>query len=210
MELAVSAARARATVGEISDVLEEVWGRHRAQSRSISGVYGSAYEDDEEFMEPGEVYEVNIDLPFTNYTWLAGHALKIYVSGNNAVRFNVNLQDGGEMYVEGEGNVANITVHHNAMYPSSVELPGEDLYLSTFENEIVDFEVYPNPTSAELNIRGQQFKTFAIYNVLGEECIHSNALQGQRIDVSALSKGIYILQLTTVDGVTVQHKFTKQ
>ena len=51
LELAVSAARARATVGEISDVLEEVWGRHRAQSRSISGVYGSAYEDDEEFME---------------------------------------------------------------------------------------------------------------------------------------------------------------
>jgi methylmalonyl-CoA mutase len=51
LELAVSAARARATVGEISDALECVWGRHRAQTRSISGVYGSAYEGDEGFMK---------------------------------------------------------------------------------------------------------------------------------------------------------------
>lgn len=51
LELAVNAARARATVGEISDALESVWGRHRAQTRSISGVYSSAYEGDEEFMK---------------------------------------------------------------------------------------------------------------------------------------------------------------
>ena len=44
------AARARATVGEISDALEEEWGRHRATTRSISGVYGSAYQGDEGFM----------------------------------------------------------------------------------------------------------------------------------------------------------------
>ncbi len=35
----MDAARARATVGEISDALERVWGRHRAQIRTISGVY---------------------------------------------------------------------------------------------------------------------------------------------------------------------------
>jgi methylmalonyl-CoA mutase len=39
LELAVSAARAKATVGEISDALEKAWGRHRAEIRSISGVY---------------------------------------------------------------------------------------------------------------------------------------------------------------------------
>ena len=41
--------RARATVGEISDAMEQVFGRHRAVIRSISGVYGGAYADDEEF-----------------------------------------------------------------------------------------------------------------------------------------------------------------
>jgi methylmalonyl-CoA mutase len=39
LELAVDAARAQATVGEISDALEEVYGRHAAQVRTISGVY---------------------------------------------------------------------------------------------------------------------------------------------------------------------------
>jgi methylmalonyl-CoA mutase len=49
LELAVAAARARASVGEISDALEEVYGRHRAVIHSISGVYGSAYEGDHDF-----------------------------------------------------------------------------------------------------------------------------------------------------------------
>ena len=49
LALAVEAARARATVGEISDALEKVYGRHRAVIQSISGVYGSAYAGDAEF-----------------------------------------------------------------------------------------------------------------------------------------------------------------
>ena len=49
LELSVAAARARATVGEISDSLERVFTRHRAVVRSISGVYGSAYAGDEGF-----------------------------------------------------------------------------------------------------------------------------------------------------------------
>jgi methylmalonyl-CoA mutase len=49
LELAVEAARARATVGEISDAMEGVFGRHRAEIRSISGVYGAEYAGDEEF-----------------------------------------------------------------------------------------------------------------------------------------------------------------
>jgi methylmalonyl-CoA mutase len=51
LELAVNAARARATVGEISDALEKDWGRHQAETRTISGVYGSAYEGDQDFAD---------------------------------------------------------------------------------------------------------------------------------------------------------------
>ena len=39
LELAIDAARAKASVGEISDALEEVYGRHRSDVRTISGVY---------------------------------------------------------------------------------------------------------------------------------------------------------------------------
>ncbi len=47
LELAVDAARARATLGEISGALERVWGRHKAVIRSIAGVYRAEYGDDE-------------------------------------------------------------------------------------------------------------------------------------------------------------------
>jgi methylmalonyl-CoA mutase len=49
LALSIEATRARATVGEISDALEQVFGRYRANIRTISGVYGGAYADDEEF-----------------------------------------------------------------------------------------------------------------------------------------------------------------
>ena len=49
LEAAVVAARARATVGEISDALEKVFTRYRAEIRSVSGVYAGVYEGDEEF-----------------------------------------------------------------------------------------------------------------------------------------------------------------
>jgi methylmalonyl-CoA mutase len=47
LELAVDAMRARATVGEVSDALEKVFGRYRATTESITGVYGGAFEADE-------------------------------------------------------------------------------------------------------------------------------------------------------------------
>jgi methylmalonyl-CoA mutase len=48
--LAVEAAKLRATLGEISDSLEEVWGRHKAQIRSITGVYGGEFGEAKEVM----------------------------------------------------------------------------------------------------------------------------------------------------------------
>jgi methylmalonyl-CoA mutase len=49
LALCIEAARARATVGEMSDAMEQVFGRHKAEIRSISGVYGAAYEGDDAF-----------------------------------------------------------------------------------------------------------------------------------------------------------------
>ena len=46
---AVAAARARASVGEISMAMEKVFGRHRAEVKTLAGVYGAAYEGDDGF-----------------------------------------------------------------------------------------------------------------------------------------------------------------
>ncbi|MBK5913237.1 methylmalonyl-CoA mutase [Rhodocyclus purpureus] len=44
LDLAVKAVRLRATVGEVSDALEKVWGRFRATTQTVSGVYGAVLE----------------------------------------------------------------------------------------------------------------------------------------------------------------------
>jgi len=49
LSLAVNAAKNRATLGEISDALEEVFGRYKAQIKSVSGVYSAAIKNDESF-----------------------------------------------------------------------------------------------------------------------------------------------------------------
>jgi methylmalonyl-CoA mutase len=49
LELAVVAARARATLGEISDAMETAFGRYKAEIRSIAGVYSSEIKDDSQF-----------------------------------------------------------------------------------------------------------------------------------------------------------------
>jgi methylmalonyl-CoA mutase len=47
LELSINAVRLRATVGEISDALEKVYGRHRADTQKVTGVYAAAYDSAE-------------------------------------------------------------------------------------------------------------------------------------------------------------------
>jgi methylmalonyl-CoA mutase len=63
LELAINAARAKATVGEISDALEKVYGRHRIDTRAVSGVYrqeiGQMNEDVRRVLAMTEAFEAN-------------------------------------------------------------------------------------------------------------------------------------------------------
>ena len=49
LDAAIEAARVRATVGEISDAMEKIYSRHRADIRSVSGVYRAMYKDEDAF-----------------------------------------------------------------------------------------------------------------------------------------------------------------
>jgi len=69
LALAVEAARARATVGEISTALEDVFGRHKAQIRSLAGVYGKNFPALDEIIE-----EVK------SFTKEAGHRPRLLVA----------------------------------------------------------------------------------------------------------------------------------
>ena len=58
--MSVQAARVRCTVGEISDALEKVHGRHVATIRTVSGAYASEYSDTEEITSARKKVEVSI------------------------------------------------------------------------------------------------------------------------------------------------------
>jgi methylmalonyl-CoA mutase len=51
LELSIAAARARASVGEISDAMEKEFGRFKANAQTVSGVYGAAYDEDADWQQ---------------------------------------------------------------------------------------------------------------------------------------------------------------
>jgi methylmalonyl-CoA mutase len=60
LALAIDAIRARATVGEVSDALEQVFGRHRADIQKVTGVYAAAYHQDYDSAEGWERLKAEI------------------------------------------------------------------------------------------------------------------------------------------------------
>jgi putative CocE/NonD family hydrolase len=79
--------------------------------------------DRQVFMEPGQVYEVEVSPMSTSNYFAPGHSLRIEVSSSNFPRFTRNLNTGGNNYDETEGVVANNQVHHTAEYPSQIRIP---------------------------------------------------------------------------------------
>ncbi len=57
LEIAVECALKRATIGEISDAMETVFGRHEASTTAVSGVYAQAYDDNAEFVETKQLVD---------------------------------------------------------------------------------------------------------------------------------------------------------
>ena len=148
---------------------------------------------DEEFMTPGQVYTIDVELPFTHYTWKAGHRVKIYISGNSSIRWNVNLQDGGTMYQPGTGNVANITVHHDQTYPSYIHLPGSNSSLGIANANEAIVSVYPNPSENQLFIDGIKQANYTLVNAQGQIILQGT---GNKIETSSIATGWYLLNVS--------------
>lgn len=158
---------------------------------------------DEAFMTAGQVYPVQVELPFTNYTWLSGHKIKIYIGGNSSNRWNVNLQDGGTMYQAGIGNIANISIHHNPTSPSKITLPGSHAFLSVDNSEMMEFNIYPVPATNSLTISSNQvIDSYEILDIYGR--VQLSGLKSDVIDIEALSSGTYIIKATSNNHVSSQ------
>jgi hypothetical protein len=161
-------------------------------------------------MTPGQVYQVKVDLPFTNYTWLTGHHIKIYASGNNAIRWDVNMQDGGTMYTSTTPVSSAITIHHDATYPSRITIPGNNPILAVNENHGVEsIEIYPNPVQEELTVATKgSLECYSILDMSGRTVV-AGKLSGTTIQVASLQSGMYLLKLADKTGVFTEKRFVK-
>ncbi|MCF8147674.1 MAG: methylmalonyl-CoA mutase [Sulfuritalea sp.] len=70
LDLSIQAIRLRATVGEVSDALEKAFGRHRADTQKVSGVYAAAYED---ASHPGDTMDYWNQLKADIVTFASAH-----------------------------------------------------------------------------------------------------------------------------------------
>lgn len=161
----------------------------------------------ESFMTNGQVYEVNVTLPFTHYTWKTGHKIKIYISGNSSYRWDVNLQNGGPMYTSGDTNTAVMNIHHTSQFSSQITLPGDDLTLSTTELTDSEFiSIFPNPATNHISIKGvNPGARITIYSLLGQPVLEEE-IENEVIDIHHLKSGMYWI---AVEGISVRKSFVK-
>ncbi len=168
----------------------------------------------ESFMTPGQVYTVEIELPFVNYTWTTGHALKIYLSGNSATRWDVNLQNGGAMYTAGTANTATIKIHHTAAYPSKIILPGTSPVISSVMKNIPaqTAKLSPNPAKEVLVLElTKEYipQSYCITNAVGKQ-MDSQPWEGKPIAISHLPSGMYFITLIDVQKNSQVISFLKE
>lgn len=74
-------------------------------------------------MEPGRVYEVEIDLSATANRFMPGHRIRVDISSSNFPKYDVNPNTGEPLGRHRNRRVAHNTLHHSAAYPSHIVLP---------------------------------------------------------------------------------------
>lgn len=76
-----------------------------------------------DFMEPGEIYDVEVDMWSTSYVWNTGHQIRVAVSSSNYPRFLTNPNTKDAIYENTIINIAENTIHLSSEHPSCIILP---------------------------------------------------------------------------------------
>nr|MBO2505688.1 methylmalonyl-CoA mutase [Bacilli bacterium] len=139
LAVAVDAARARATLGEISDAIEKVCGRHQAVIRSISGVYSSNFSDNELIEQVKQMTEEFLENEGRRPRILIakmgqdGHdrGAKVVATGYADLGFDVDIsplfltpQEAAQMAVENDVHcvgVSSLAAGHKTLVPELIE-----------------------------------------------------------------------------------------
>lgn len=168
-------------------------------------------------MTPGQIYHIQLTLPDIAYTFLPGHQIRLDVSSSNYPRFNRNMNTNGPMYPNLNGDtlvnplVATNTLHINNAQPSSITFPLTDSLstgLGFFRENLLPFEVYPNPASETVVIRlaknPQKINSVRILDLSGKiitEDFSPDFSSGEYVfQVGKWPEGVYIAEIISTEG----------
>jgi putative CocE/NonD family hydrolase len=90
------------------------------------GILRMRYRESQEhssLMNPGQIYQISLDLGSTSNVFLVGHVLRLEVSSSNFPRFDRNLNTGEEIKTGQRFVSATNTILHDAQHPSALVLP---------------------------------------------------------------------------------------
>jgi hypothetical protein len=74
-------------------------------------------------MNPGQIYQITIDLWATSNVFLSGHSIRLEIAGSNFPRFDRNLNSGEDIKFARTSVSATNVILHDAQHPSALVLP---------------------------------------------------------------------------------------
>lgn len=107
--------------GQLADVFPNGYSMHLTEGM-IRGRYRKSLEH-QELLEPGEVYEFDVDLWITSNVFQRGHRIRLDVSSSSFPKYDRNPNTGNQFGADMILNTAEQKIYHNAKYPSHVRLP---------------------------------------------------------------------------------------
>lgn len=154
--------------------------------------------NDTNFMQIGEIYEIEIVMPDIAHTFLPGHKIRLDVSSSNYPRFDNNLNNGGQMYVSGDTLIATNQVYHNSERISKIEfLSDEDTKIQIVKKS--EIKIYPNPANENLIFTINEdidARYFEIINITGQVVFKGKIAGCETIlNISDLNQGTYIVRI---------------
>jgi predicted acyl esterase len=181
----------------------------------------------------GHIYEFEFRMLPIAYTFGHNHKIKILISSSNYPRYQSNANvpiEQGDFFRRNPNDGLNYS-YNSISYPPRIAR--QDIYFTPTQSsqitlplfdgvgvsikeenkeEDANWFVYPNPANNEINIvtNFADSYTIRIFNLTGQLVMDSQGSGNQKINIGALSTGIYIVKITTKNGLIKSQKLIKE
>lgn len=129
-----------------------------------------------------------------------------YDGNGNAILGECSFFD-GENWGEGDNDIEmafGYSANSNSYYGWRVEVEYVDLTGLNESNQAVSFMLFPVPAESEITIQAEGFQKAEVYSLMGQKLMES---QHNRIDVGALSSGLYVIKVYDLEGNCATQRF---